>query len=138
MAAIHGVVVGGAPALAYEFVINGSFSTATDWSQVGAEWVISGGVATYTAGIGTSLSQAFPPGSSLGLVRVTYKVDSVSGGSVYFTVTHTGGSITGTSRSAPGTYTQDIDIALFDISQIRFSCTGTSCAIDNVSLRPFL
>ena len=74
----------------------------------------------------------------MGGARVRFTVNSVSGGGVYFTVTHTGGTITGTTRSSPGTYTQDINIAFFDLTQIRFNCTGTSCVIDNVSLKPFL
>lgn len=138
MAAIHGVVVGGAPALGSEYIANGDFSAGSaNWIQTLSEWVFSGGEATYTAGTGTNIRQTIAP-TTMGQARVVYTVNSVAGGNVYFTVNHTGGAITGTSRSAPGTYTEDVNIAFFDLTQIRFNCTGTSCAIDNVSLKPFL
>ena len=139
MAAIHGVIVGGDPALANELILNGDFASGANWTQTLSEWVISGGVATYTAGTGTNIRQLFGPGLSAGVARVRYTINSVSGGSVSFTISRSGASaVTGTSRSAPGTYTEDVDIAFYEMTQIRFNCTGTSCVIDNVSLKPFL
>ena len=57
MAGIHGVILGNAPALASELVLNGGFDSTSDWTQTLSEWVISGGVATYTAGTGTNIRQ---------------------------------------------------------------------------------
>lgn len=137
MAAIHGVVVGGSQALSTELVTNGDFASGANWTQTLSEWAFAGGEATYTAGTGTNIRQSLPP-EAVGPARVKYTISSVSGGSVYFTLTHTGGSITGTYRSAAGTYSEDINVAWFDLSQIRFNCTGTSCAIDDVSLKAYL
>lgn len=55
MAAIHGVILGGAPALGTEYIANGTFDSTSSWTQTLSEWVIAGGVATYTAGTGTNL-----------------------------------------------------------------------------------
>lgn len=57
---------------------------------------------------------------------------------MYFTLTHGLGTTTGATRSAAGTYTEDINIGGTTLTQLRFNCTGTACAIDNVSMRRIL
>lgn len=139
MAAIHGVIVGGDPALANELILNGDFASGANWTQTLSEWVIGSGVATYTAGTGTSIRQVFTGGmGTFNLLRVRYTINSVAGGGVYFRLIRSVGQNLGITRTAPGTYVEDIDAAGYELTQFQFTCTGTSCVIDNVSMKPFL
>ncbi len=137
MAGIHGVILGNAPALASELVLNGGFDSTSDWTQTLSEWVISGGVATYTAGTGTNIRQTIGAVGITGSARVVYTINSVTGGNVYFTISHSGGSVSGTLRGAAGTYTEDVYVG-GEITLLRFNCTGTDCVIDDVSMRQHL
>lgn len=137
MAGVHCLIVGGAPALASEMLTNGGFDSASDWTQTLSEWVISGGVATYTAGTGTNIRQAIGAIGTTGYARVVYTINSVTGGNVYFTIQTSSISVSGTLRGAAGTYTEDVYVGA-EITQLRFNCTGTDCVIDNVSMRQHL
>lgn len=140
MAAIHCAVIAGARRLGAEAIVNGDFSTTSTWTQSASEWVISGGKANYTAGGATALRQpSLAAGATWQRFRVVFTVSSISSGGAYFSIDHSGGTYTGQLRTAPGTYTEDVDFGSFyTFTQFRLNCTGTACSLDDVSMRSVL
>lgn len=105
--------------------VNGDFATDTIWTK-GAGWTISGGTGVASA-ISAALSQPIS-----GLVQGnTYAVK--------YTITRTAGSLrpsidgtNGTSRSASGTYTDNIVAGAGGV--LSFTGTGFTGTIDNVTV----
>lgn len=85
-----------------DLVTNGDFATDTDWIK-GAGWTIAAGVATKSGGGATFMYQnyAFTSGA---VYQATYTISNYSAGSVSIQC----GGVSGTSRSANGTYTEQI------------------------------
>lgn len=112
-----------------EKVVNGGFSTDTDWTK-GTGWSISGGVATKVAGTASNLTPA------VALVPTVGKVYEV-----VYTLTHTAGTATisfgagaGSAKSASGTYTEKLLASTTGNLTVAAdaSFAGT---IDNISVR---
>jgi hypothetical protein len=112
-----------------EKVVNGGFSTDTDWTK-GTGWSISGGVATKVAGTASNLTPA------VALVPTVSKVYEV-----VYTLTRTAGTATisfgagaGSAKSASGTYTEKLLASTTGNLTVAAdaSFAGT---IDNISVR---
>jgi hypothetical protein len=116
-------------AIGAEMIVDGGFDDDAAWTQ-GANWDIGvTGKATKIAGADNNLSQNHA-GAAAEIYRVTYTIDSISGGTLTVGV---GGGI-GTARAAAGTYTEYITATNAN-SNIIFdpSAAGVACVIDNVS-----
>jgi len=87
-----------------EMLANNTFSSGASWTT-GTGWSIGAGVATKTAGTGSSLSQTLPIPTAAGVTyKLTYTITRSAG---TITPRFTGGTtVTGTARSASGTYTE--------------------------------
>jgi len=112
-----------------EKVVNGGFSTDTDWTK-GTGWSISGGVATKVAGTASNLTPA------VALVPTVSKVYEV-----VYTLTRTAGTATisfgagaGSAKSASGTYTEKLLASTTGNLTVAVdaSFAGT---IDNISIK---
>jgi hypothetical protein len=115
---------------AIQNLTNRRFVDATGWTA-GAGWAVSGGIATATLAT-SDLSQA---SGSQALAFVLSGVYLVT-----FTMTRTAGSVqpfigtgAGTSRSASGTYTEEITASANNVAFI-LTGTGFSGTIDNISV----
>lgn len=114
-------------------VVNGDFASDNLWTK-GTGWTISGGKANKAAG-GGSLSQVFGAISS-GTYRVTYTISNWGGsGSIAVAITGSGPSEIGTSRSANGTYTEDLTVSAPDGIEFNPATGAETCSIDNVLLQ---
>jgi hypothetical protein len=89
-----------------EMLANNTFSSGANWTT-GTGWSIGAGVATKTAGTAASLSQTVGGGGGL-VAGVTYKLTyTITRSAGTITPRFTGGTtVTGTARSASGTYTE--------------------------------
>lgn len=115
-----------------ELVVNGTFATDTAW-QKGTGWAISGGVATFTPGVGDALFQTGLVSSGL-RYRLTFSA-TVSAGSV---LPRVGGSTNVATISSTGNYSYDVTAEAVN-DRLVFSASSTfSGSIDNVSLRPLV
>lgn len=112
---------------------NGDFSAALGWT-LGANWAIAAGVATFThPGAGSSnlsqlgsanLAGVFIPG---GLYRVTFTISNLAGACTC--QPRLGGTL-GTSRSANGTYIEDIRCGTGDVLDLIGTCSGGGGTFD--------
>lgn len=118
------------PRLGPELIINGGFTTDTDWSKNG-NWTIGSGVASTTTDT-NSLAQGnvFTVGK---VYQVRYDVVSVSAGSVVAKI----GQTVLTTRNAPGTYTEIGVCSVDTLLRIQAESNFTG-SIDNVSAREVL
>lgn len=110
-----------------EIVVNGNFTTDTDWTK-GAGWTIAAGVATATGAISTALSQV--PVISLvagQAYAVTYTITRSAGG----LIPSLGGQ-NGTERTASGTYREVIIAAA--TTPIAFTGNAFTGTLDSVSI----
>lgn len=121
--------------LGAELVANGGFSSGASWTT-GTDWSIGAGVATKVAGAGaTDLSQAISLTAGY-VYRVVFTVSGYSAGTV--TPTFTGGStVTGTARSADGTYTEDLTAVTGNTTLVLTGNAAGAFNIDNVSVKRF-
>lgn len=120
--------------LAADQTVNGVFAADTDWTK-GAGVTIAAGVSTWTAVasgvVGLLQSQSFTAGT---LYKVTFTVSNFTAGAVFARFAG-GTSVSGTSRTANGTYTEYLT-AVTGNTQLRFIAVGTtSLNIDNVSVQ---
>jgi hypothetical protein len=115
-----------------EQLTNGTFDTDTDWT-LPAEVTISGGklnfnniTATRTPTIPIT---SFPIGA---VFRVTFTVSGLTSGSVYANI----GGIAPVTRTANGTYTQDMTtLVASNLFGFRSTAVGTTLSVDDVSLK---
>lgn len=120
------------PQTGTELVVNGSFADGSAWT-VGAQWVIGSGVATKNA-TGNSLLQqsiAVEVGHAY-VVTFTITATTVAGDGMSVFL----GQVSGTIRSAPGTYTETITPVLG--TNVEFIARGANAwqgSIDNVSVK---
>jgi len=114
-----------------QLVTNSTFDTDTDWTK-GTGWTIGSGVATKTAGVTATLSQSetFVAGKTY---RIIYTLTRTAG---TITLKFTGGTtVSGTARSAAGTYVDFITAASGNNS-LTFDVTSTFAGtVDNVYMR---
>ena len=119
--------------LGSDLITNGGFSADSNWSK-GAGWTISGGKANKATGSASAISQTV--GTGLSYVRVTFTVSGVTAGGV--TPRSAGsGAIAGTTITADGTYTQDIEFGDNNILQFLAGATFDG-SIDNVIAQEIL
>lgn len=116
-------------------VPNGTFDNATGWT-LGTGWSISGGqlVANQVGfGMGEAVAVATPNLSAGLTYRLTYTITSYTSGDVAMVV----GNNSGTTRTAAGTYQQDIVYTAGSAARIAFTSPGFNGfvgTIDNVSV----
>lgn len=110
-------------------VTNGTFDSDANWTK-GTGWTISGGVATKAAGTASSLLQEniVVSGKSY---YVQFTISSYVSGSMYVILD---GSGSGTSRSANGTYTENITASGGNGRFSLYASSGFVGDIDNVSI----
>lgn len=101
-------------------ITNPNFDTDTAWSK-GTGWTIANGKATHAAGTGSNLSQSIA--TFISQAGITYNtkfvVTDCTAGSVYIQISGGGGG-TGTSRTANGTYIQDISAGATVVGSLYF------------------
>jgi Concanavalin A-like lectin/glucanases superfamily len=90
-----------------ELVSNGGFNYDAYWTK-GANWAISGGVATHTPGSTATLSQTSFPIRNTRNYDITFTVSGRTAGTITPKV---GATSTGTTRSSNGTFTETIAAA---------------------------
>jgi hypothetical protein len=110
---------------------NADFAAATGWTA-GTGWAIASGVATKTAGVQSDLTQAITTVVNTSYT-VTFTITTVSAGTVQPVFSGGGADVTGTARSAPGTYTETITSNGNTAAGFRGSSTFAG-SIDNVSI----
>ena len=120
-----------APLIGKELVVNGDFSTDSDWFE-GVGWDIENekGVATSVPS-GQSLSQSSSIISGV-LYKVTYTVLDFDEGGVYVRVGNLG---IGTTRTGNGTYTETIEAAGNSTIYFTGYTNSTTLKIGNVSVK---
>ncbi len=111
-----------------EIVTNGGFGTDASWTK-GAGWTIGSGVASKAAGAANILSQDCSEASG-SVYTVTYTINSITGGSLTVAI----GGVSGTARSAAGTYIESITATGTGNLTFTPSAAGVVCEIDNVSV----
>lgn len=110
-----------------EYTTNGGFDADTDWTK-GAGWTIASGVATATTA-STDLEQTAAITVREGeLYTVTFTVSNRTGGDVTPKI----GGVSGTARSADGTYTETILAG--NTQLIEFTGNTFSGDIDDISV----
>jgi hypothetical protein len=120
-----------APSMGANQIANGVFATDSDWTK-GTGWSIGSGVATKAAGSAALLSQAQTMTAGRYYI-VTYTITRTAG---TITAQFTGGStVSGTARSASGTYT-DIITAVSGNNTVEFSADASFAGtVDDVSVK---
>lgn len=114
-------------------VSNGTFDSDTVWAK-GTNVTIGSGVATWTSSAsGNRLSQSFSFVAGT-IYKVVYTVSAFTEGGVR--VLFEGGTtVTGTTRTANGTYTEYLTAVTGNVS-LFFRCVGTTTlSIDNVTVQ---
>jgi len=106
-----------------DVVVNGGFTTDTNWTK-GAGWTISSGVANASAA-SADLTATVAPLTARRLYRLTYTA-TVSAGSITPYV----GNIAGTARTASGTYTEYF---VANTTSLAFTGVGFTGTLDNAS-----
>lgn len=112
-------------------VTNGTFDADANWTK-GTGWTISGGTANASAATTGSLTQAISLTSGRAY-SVTYTVSGISAGQ--FIARFTGGTtVSGTGRTANGTYTELLTAAPGNTTLDILQSTDCNGSIDNVSV----
>lgn len=116
-----------------ELVVNGGFDTATDWT--GANWTISGGTANAaTAATIRVFINTTGGAAEIGATyRFIFTITSFTSGSITPII----GGTTGTTRTAAGTYTEDIVATTTNQPTLR-AANNTTASCDNVSVKKVL
>ena len=121
-----------------ELIQNGTFDDTSNWTMAGAiPPAISGGQLVWTAGNGFSSTATNTPTASPeagATYRVTYTVTSYTNGSVRIQV---GGTFT-TSRTAAGTYTENVVAASTAAPRALAFTNPSTLSIDNLSVKKVL
>lgn len=113
-------------------VTNGGFASDTDWTK-STGWTISGNVASKSAGVASTLSQALDLVSGA-IYEVTYTITALSAGSFRARLGGTT-NVDGTLRTAVGTYSETL-IANASSNSIAIVAASTSAgSVDLVSVK---
>jgi hypothetical protein len=126
---------GGAAAVSLgpELVTNGGYDADTDWDKGTGVTIAAGKLNLATASSASTTQNGSPPTDVL--LRTVYTSDSISLGSVRLNV----GDATGTLRSSPGTYTEDLLTTVDEGLLVEIAATvATTAVIDNVSIKQIL
>jgi hypothetical protein len=119
--------------LGAETILTGDFAADVNWTK-GAGWTIAAGKAHATAvanGVTLSQAQALTTGT---IYKIVYTVSSRTAGGVRATLTG-GTTVTGTTNSANGTYTEYLT-AVAGNNTLAFEAVGsTTLDIDDVSIK---
>ena len=127
-------------ALGSEQIVNGNFSNGdANWTSVNGVFTISDGVAN---GNGANTSDLLSQNLAQDLTapktyRVVFELLNYVSGSVQFLFNGNAGFRYGTSRSANGTFTQDIDWSLYSYDKISFRGTNFNGSITNISIKEY-
>lgn len=113
-----------------ELLINGDFSSGTGWT-LGAGWTISGGTAAYAAS-GNGMRQ-YPTDSGRKWL-LTYTINSFSGSGMYVVLFGSSTSVTSTTQTSPGTYTEVLTLTE-NLAQVAFFGGGSTAVLDNASVK---
>lgn len=116
-----------------EMVSNGTLATDTIWTK-GTDWSITGGKGVRIAGAGaTSLSQSLflLAGASY---NVTITVSSRTAGSLTPRFTGSGSTVTGTARSADGTYSETLTAVTGNNALDLRATAAADLSVDDVSV----
>lgn len=110
-------------------VTNGTFDTDTNWTK-GTGWTISGGVASASSALNSSLIQS-PFTTTAGMTyAITYTISGYTSGAIRPLLEGT----IGTYRSANGTFT-DYIVSPSSSARLIFTTSGsTTLNIDNISV----
>lgn len=112
------------------FVKDGTFTDAANWT-LGSGWTVENNTAVATGAISTAITQNSPATLVSGRVyTVTFTVVRTAG-SVAVSL---GGGSAGTSRSASGTYTEDITAGATQV--VSFAGTGFTGNISAITIYP--
>lgn len=115
-----------------ELLANGDFDTDASWTK-GTGWTIHSGQAHKAAGTGSDLSQAETLTAGVAY-EVTFTVSDYVAGTV--TPMFTGGTdVTGTARSADGTYTETLSAVTGNVTALLRASAAGDFSIDNISLK---
>jgi hypothetical protein len=119
-----------------ELVTNGDFATDSDWT-LESGWSISNGKLLGTLSNSTNAYQ--PEALEAGKIyQITYEISNYSQGEVRFQLAGGGGTVSGTSNSSNGVFTETLK-ATVNHTSIRFRSLGTdggfTASIDNVSVK---
>jgi len=115
-----------------ELLTNGDFDADASWTK-GTGWTIHSGTAHKAAGTGSDLSQAEAFTAGLAY-EITYTVSDYVAGTV--TAMFTGGTdVTGTARSANGTYTETLTAVTGNVTALLRASAAADLSIDSVSLK---
>jgi hypothetical protein len=121
-----------------DVVANGDFATDTDWSK-GTGWVIGGGVASVDHAAAGDLSQPYTDFRIGQTYRIEYTISSYIAGSVRCILYGEGCNAVGATRTANGTYSEDITFvaggSLNDIIKFQTISEPSEYAVDDVSVR---
>lgn len=116
--------------LGTELIANGSFASATGWT-LPSEVTITGGKLNFTGTIQTRTANASAAIVSGNRYRVRFTVTDYTAGSVFFTV----GGVSGTARTAIGTFEQDITATVTSGTIGIRTPTGSTVSIKPLSIR---
>lgn len=122
--------------LGSELVTNGDFATDSDWT-LESGWSISNGKLLGTLSNSTNAYQ--PEALEAGKIyQITYEISNYSQGGVRFQFAGGGGTVSGTSNSSNGIFTEKLK-ATVNHTSIRFRSLATdggfTASIDNVSVK---
>lgn len=118
-----------------ELLLNPNFDDASVWADA-ANWTLAAGTADHAAGATSSLIQSvtFVPGATY---RTEINVAALSGG--ILRLQFSGGTwVLGTSRNAPGIYTQDLVAVTGNITFDILASSPAVASVTSVSLRRIL
>jgi hypothetical protein len=130
--AASGVARGAIEFVGVEQLTNNTFGSSADWTT-GTGWSIGAGVATKSAGTASSLAQLL---ATVPVAGVTYKLTyTITRSAGTITPRLTGGStVTGTARSASGTYTEYLTVASGNTTFDFLADSSFAGTVDNVYL----
>ena len=133
---VVGGIAGDADAYAaYQRITNGGFASGSSWTLVSSAWVIGGGVATRSGGLG-SLRQTIALANSGRTVAVS--IDVTNAVSAAFTISFLmdGAAVQTAYSNTPATGTLAFSVeATSEFNGVQFASTGAAgLVIDNVSV----
>jgi hypothetical protein len=120
---------------AVELVTNGDFTSATGWNLGSAHWSIGSGVATVAIsgdnGGATALQRNDLTTVTIGRTyRATYTLAGITSGGVTIRF----GNTSGTTRTADGTYTEDLVATATDANLYFLQTLNIGATVDNASI----
>ena len=119
--------------LGTELITNGNFATDTNWTK-GTGWTISGGVASFSAGTGSELTQTGRNFAANTTYKITFDMTQVSGGGFRFIVDTTG-SFVSSYFTTTASHTLVFSVGATSTRLRLGALGGASFSIDNISIK---